>query len=357
MSEKDNKTEAQTKTPSVKIPTVDELLQAGVHFGHQARRWHPKMQDFIFDKKQNIHIIDLFKTHETLQTACNFLYEITAKGGKVVFVGTKKQAKEIIELEGKRSGAMYMASRWVGGALTNFTTIKKTIDKLKDLTKKRENNELGHYTKKERLMIDREIGKLNLTVGGILLMTQRPEAIFVVDAKKEKTAVREAQKLGIPVVALVDTNTNPTGLTFPIPGNDDAIRSIAIIVKAVADSVEAGYVEFAKVQAEAKESAEVEKAKAVKAEAVKVEAAKAEAAKSAVKVEAKPEVKPEVKTEKKVEAKEDTKSEKKVEVKEVKSEKAKVEKTETKKTGAKKEAKAGADKAGSAKKAKSKKSE
>lgn len=257
------------KKGAVSVPSVDELLMAGVHFGHQARRWHPKMQDYIFDKKQNIHIIDLYKTHDALQAACDFLYQIASQGGKVIFVGTKKQAKEIIELEAKRSGALYMADRWVGGALTNFQTIKKTIDKLKDLTKKKENNELGHYTKKERLLIDREISKLNLTVGGILPMTKVPDVMFVVDVRKEKTAVREAIKLGIPVVALVDTNSDPAGVNYLIPGNDDAIRSIALITKTVANAVEAGYTVYAKNQAaiEARLASEkleaAEKAKAV----------------------------------------------------------------------------------------------
>lgn len=229
-----------------KLPTVEELLESGVHFGHQAKRWHPKMAPYIFDKKKGIHIFDLYTAHAQLEKACEYLYSVAANGGKIVFVGTKKQAKETIENEAKRCGAMYITDRWVGGTITNFPTIRKNINKLKDFMKKRDNNELSHYTKKERLLIDREIEKLTASYGGIITMNERPDALFLVDIRREKTAVREASRQGVSIVALVDTNSDPKDVNFVIPGNDDAMKSIAIMVRAVSDAIEAGYQEYAK---------------------------------------------------------------------------------------------------------------
>ncbi|OGC49858.1 30S ribosomal protein S2 [candidate division WWE3 bacterium RIFCSPHIGHO2_01_FULL_40_23] len=247
-----------------KIPTVEELLEAGVHFGHQARRWHPKMEDYIFDKKSGIHIIDLYKTHELLKNACEFLYKIASLGGQIIFVGTKKQAKEIVTLEAKRCGAFFMTERWIGGTITNYQTIKKSVDKLKDFIRRRDANELSHYTKKERLLIDREIERMTKSIGGILSLNGKPNALFIVDSRKEKTAVREARRMNIPVSALIDTNSDPTFISYPVPGNDDAIRSIALIVKTISDAIEAGYKEFAKKGEELKSKKEAEEEIVVK---------------------------------------------------------------------------------------------
>ncbi len=236
--------------------------------GHQLRRWHPNMEPYIFAAKKNIHIVDLEKTDEGLKAATEFLYETAKRGEQIIFVGTKKQAQEIVEIEAKRCGALYVTERWLGGTLTNFSVIKKNSDKLVKLLKQREEGELAKYTKKEQLLIDREIEKLQRFVGGIVTLKGAPSAIFVVDVKREKTAVREAARLETKVVGLVDTNSDPSDVDFVIPGNDDAIKAIAIIVKTVADCVETGYKAFAEdtakaveveAKAKAKEEAEAEK--------------------------------------------------------------------------------------------------
>ncbi len=237
-----------------KLPKIEELLDAGVHFGHQTRRWHPDMEPYIFSVKKNIHIIDLERTEELLGKACEFLFECGKEGKNIVFVGTKRQARDIVEIEAKRSGAHFVTERWLGGTITNFEIIKRNnIDKLLDLKKKKEHGDLEKYTKKERLLIDREIENLERFVGGISALRRVPEILFVIDVKREKTAVREAKKARIPVVALIDTNSDPKGLDYIIPGNDDAIKSVAIVVKALADAVEAGFKEFEKKQLVAKE--------------------------------------------------------------------------------------------------------
>jgi small subunit ribosomal protein S2 len=228
------------------LPKTKELLDAGVHFGHQVRRWHPKMEPYIYSVKKNIHIIDLELTEKMLKEAAEFLYETASKGGKIIFVGTKRQARDIIQIEAKRCGAFHVSERWLGGTITNFGVIKKNTDKYTELKRKMEEGEFSHYTKKERLMIEREIEKLDKNVGGIVGMKTIPTAIFAVDAKREKTVIREAGLSGVKVVSLVDTNTDPGGVDYIIPGNDDAIKSVALILKTVADAVEAGYKEFAK---------------------------------------------------------------------------------------------------------------
>ncbi|HLC93815.1 MAG TPA: 30S ribosomal protein S2, partial [Patescibacteria group bacterium] len=215
----------------IKTPKIEELLDSGVHFGHQTKRWHPKMEPYIFSVRKNIHIIDLEQTEELLKNAGNFLYGKAANGEQIIFVGTKKQAREVVENEAKRCGALYVTERWIGGTLTNFRVIKKNIDKLVNLMKRRGEGELDKYTKKERLMIDREIEKLQRNIGGIIALRGSPGAVFVVDARRERTAIREAKRAGVPVVALVDTNSDPAGIDLVIPGNDDAIKSIAIILK------------------------------------------------------------------------------------------------------------------------------
>ncbi len=228
-----------------KLPKVEQLLEAGVHFGHQVRRWNPKMEPYIYSSRNNTHIIDLEQTEKGLKEAADFLYEVAKKGGQIILVGTKKQAREIITLEAKRAGALYVAERWLGGTLTNYKVIRKNADKLLSFLRRRDSGDLASYTKKERLLIDREIEKLEKYYGGIVTLRGMPQAVFVVDIKREKTAVSESLTAGVPIVGLVDTNSDPTGIGYVIPGNDDAIKSIAFIVKVIADAIEAGYKDYA----------------------------------------------------------------------------------------------------------------
>ncbi len=253
-----------------KLPKIQEMIDAGVHFGHQAKRWHPKMEPYIYTVSKNVHIIDLEKTEEMLDTACKFLYEQASQGKVIVFVGSKKQVKDIIENEGKRSGALYVNERWVGGTITNFETIKKNIDKLLDYIKGRDEGKFSIYTKKERLLIDREIEKLTATYGGIVSLKKAPDVLFIIDPKREKTAIREAKLTDVPVVSVVDTNANPTIIDYPIPGNDDAIKSVALIVRAIADAVEEGYKEFGKSETEKKEKREADEKETLENEKLKV---------------------------------------------------------------------------------------
>src|SRR3989344_773541 len=232
--------------PKYKLPKIEDLFEAGVHFGHQVRRWSPQMEKYIFGSRSGIHIIDLEKTLEKLEAACEFLYNVASNGGQIIFVGTKRQAKEIIEIEAKRSGALFVNERWLGGTITNYRIIKKNMNKLADFLKKREEGEFEKYTKKERLLLDREIAKLQASVGGIASLQGTPAALFAVDIRREKTAVHEANRFEVPVVALVDTNSDPSDIKYAIPGNDDAMRSIALIVKVIADAVEEGYKDWAK---------------------------------------------------------------------------------------------------------------
>ncbi|MDC0449045.1 30S ribosomal protein S2 [bacterium] len=242
--------------PKPKTPKIEELFDAGVHYGHQVRRWHPNMEQYIYTAKQNVHIINLELTEKMIEDACDFLYETASKGGTIIFVGTKRQAREIVKLEAKRCGAKYVTERWLGGTITNFRVIKKNVDKLVDMMHKRESGEYEKYTKKERLMIDRDIEKLEKSVGGIVGMDNVPAAVFVVDARREKTAVREATRAKVPVVGLVDTNSDPTNINYVVPGNDDAIKAVALIVKTIADAAEAGYKDFGKKKEEKVEKKE-----------------------------------------------------------------------------------------------------
>ncbi|UCC26834.1 MAG: 30S ribosomal protein S2 [Gemmatimonadales bacterium] len=217
---------------------LNELLEAGVHFGHQTRRWNPKMRRFIFTERNGIHIIDLRKTLDRLVDAQAAAREVVLKGQRVLFVCTKKQLRGIIEQEAQRCGAHYVTERWLGGMLTNFQTIRQQIRRLKELERGQEENAFEFYTKKERLLLERERAKLDKYLSGVKDMARLPGAMFVVDAKREQIAVREAQRLGIPVIAITDTNADPDVIDFPIPGNDDAIRSVSLISKAIADAVE-----------------------------------------------------------------------------------------------------------------------
>lgn len=205
---------------------LKELLDAGAHFGHQKMRWNPKMSPFIFTIRDNVHIFDLEKTAEKLDVALDFVNKIIASGGKILFVGTKAQGREIIQKSSKESGMPYVVNRWPGGLLTNFETIRKQLKKLKDLRQKKETGELEKYTKKEQMKFDEEIARLEKNFGGIENIVDLPQAILVFDAVNDLVAVKEAKKINMPVVAIVDSNANPDLIDYPIPANDDAIKSI-----------------------------------------------------------------------------------------------------------------------------------
>jgi|tagenome__1003787_1003787.scaffolds.fasta_scaffold20902365_3 small subunit ribosomal protein S2 len=219
-------------------PTVEQLLAAGVHFGHQTRRWNPKMRRFIFAERNGIHIIDLQKTLRQIEIAQKLARDVIMRGDNVLFVCTKPQLAQIVRSEAERSGAMFITERWLGGLLTNFTTVKKQIRRMKDLeTGSEAGGEFENYTKKEQLMLNRESEKLKKYLHGIRSMTRLPGLLFIVDSKKERIAVNEANKLNIPIVAIADTNADPDLITVPIAGNDDAIRSVELITKAIADAI------------------------------------------------------------------------------------------------------------------------
>jgi small subunit ribosomal protein S2 len=215
--------------------SMKELLEAGVHFGHQTRRWNPRMKPYIFGIRNGIYIIDLQKTVQLFKAAYDFVQEQVAQGKKVLFVGTKHQAKESVEEEAKRCGMFYVNNRWLGGTLTNFQTIKQSIEKLKTLEATLENSS-DKLPKKEVLQVKRKIAKLNKNLGGIKDMEEFPEVLYAVDPKREKIAVYEAKKLGLPIVAIVDSNCDPDEIDYVIPGNDDAIRAIRLITSRIADA-------------------------------------------------------------------------------------------------------------------------
>jgi len=223
---------------------IKQLLEAGVHFGHQTKRWNPKMKKFIFGSRSGIYIIDLEKTEECINAARDFLTEIASKGEFVLFVGTKKQAQDVIKQEAIRSGMYYVTDRWPGGMLTNFATIKKSINRLKDIEKMRLDGTFEKLTKKEVALLEKELAKLNKNFSGIVSMERMPKAVFVVDTKKEETAVLEARRLGIPVIGLIDTNSNPALVDYPIPGNDDATKSIRTVAAIIADTIIEGRKKF-----------------------------------------------------------------------------------------------------------------
>ena len=223
---------------------IKQLLEAGVHFGHKTARWNPKMKKYIFGERSSIYIVDLEKSEECINKVRDFLLELTAKGEMVLFVGTKKQAQEIVQQEAIRCGMYYVTERWPGGLLTNFATIKKSINRLKDIEKMREDGTFAKLTKKEVARLEKELGKLKKNFSGIVQMERIPKAMFVVDAKKEDTAVKEAHRLNIPVIGLVDTNSDPSLISYVIPGNDDATRSIGLVTKLIADSIIEGRKRF-----------------------------------------------------------------------------------------------------------------
>jgi small subunit ribosomal protein S2 len=225
---------------------MKQLLEAGVHFGHQTSRWNPKMRPYIFGARNGIHIIDLQQTVTMFREACDFVKDMAARGGTILFVGTKKQAQEAIKSEADRSGQYHVNNRWLGGTLTNFQTIKKSIDRMRKLE-----DILGDpaiaaiYKKKERLLMQRELDKLNINLAGIREMKRPPDALFVIDPDREQIAVAEANRLKIPVVAVVDSNCDPDRISYCVPGNDDAIRAIRLFCTAIADSVLEGAAESA----------------------------------------------------------------------------------------------------------------
>ena len=234
--------------------TMKELLEAGVHFGHQTKRWNPKMQKYIFGERNGIYIIDLQKTLKKFREAYAFVRDLAAGGGSVLFVGTKKQAQETVLEEASRCGMFYVNQRWLGGTLTNFTTIRKSIARLKRLEEMRDTGEYERLPKKEGLELERERQKLEKALVGIKTMEQLPSAVFIVDPRKEAIAVAEAQRLGISIVAIVDTNCDPTGIDYPIPGNDDAIRAVRLIASRIADAINEGRGTLAKEEEEGEEA-------------------------------------------------------------------------------------------------------
>jgi small subunit ribosomal protein S2 len=222
------------------VVSMKELLEAGVHFGHQTRRWNPKMKRFIFNERGGIYIIDLTQTQQLLEEAYNFSKAIAERGGSVLFVGTKKQAQDSVRDEATRVGMPYVNNRWLGGLLTNWRTISDRIQRLHELRGLKQDSMLGLLPAKERIQMEAELEKLEANLGGVADMRRQPDAIFIVDLKKEQLAVREARRLGLPVIALVDTNCDPDEAQYVIPGNDDAIRSCSLVVKAIAAGIEAG---------------------------------------------------------------------------------------------------------------------
>jgi small subunit ribosomal protein S2 len=235
--------------------TIKQLLEAGAHFGHQTGRWHPRMKNYIFTKRNGIHIIDLEKTAVMLDKACVFIREVVAEGKTILFVGTKKQAQESVEEEALRCEMYYVNQRWLGGMLTNFATIQARVDQLVRLEDQQVRGEFGRLTKKEVLKLGEKIDKMNRQMGGFKEMTTLPGALFIVDPTKERIAIAEAKRMGIPVVAIVDTNCNPDDIDYPIPANDDAIRAIKLICTKIADAVTEGRSGVSEVPTEVTEEA------------------------------------------------------------------------------------------------------
>jgi small subunit ribosomal protein S2 len=231
---------------TTKLPSIEEMLEAGLHFGHPIRRKNPLMDEYVYAVEKKNSIIDLYKTEEMLKKALDFLYEIAKSGKQIVFVGTKRQAAEKVAEAAVKSEALFVNERWLGGTLTNFNSVKGNCDTLKELEEGLKTNKFDKYTKKEKLLIARRIEKLETLVGGIREIKKYPGALVIIDPKREKTAVKEAQALNIPVVALIDTNSDPRMVDFPVPGNDDAMKAIAMFLDIVSSVVIEGYAESKK---------------------------------------------------------------------------------------------------------------
>ncbi|MDP3974170.1 MAG: 30S ribosomal protein S2 [Candidatus Daviesbacteria bacterium] len=271
----------------LKTPTLQELLEAGVHFGHQVRRGHPRMKPYIYGARDGVHIIDLTKSDQFLKEACDFVYNLGKMGKSLLFVGTKKQARSIVEEAAESLEVPYFTERWVGGYLTNFDEVLKNIKKLKDLKQQKEKGELKKYTKKEQLLIDRKIANLERDYKGVVDFETLPDVLFVVDAVSDNIAIREARRMGITVVSIADSNSNPVEIDYPIPGNDDAIKSIKILVDTISSAYGEGKKEAGKIKLAAEKKEEKQRVKdemEVKGEiAAEVEAAEEKVEKEAVK--------------------------------------------------------------------------
>ncbi len=222
------------------LPTIEQMLKAGMHFGHQTSRWHPKMEPFIFTQRNGIYIIDLVKARRMLGTALDFIKKFAAEGKIILFVGTKMQVKKPLKRMAEETGMPYVTEKWMGGCLTNFPVIKRMIKKYKELSEDRAAGKLEKYTKKERLSFERQIAKLEAKVGGLVNLTRLPDAVFIWDIKREKTALTEAMKKNIPVIAVCDTNVDPTGVNYIIPANDDATKTIKLILGLVKKAIVTG---------------------------------------------------------------------------------------------------------------------
>lgn len=265
-----------------KLPSLQELLEAGVHFGHQVRRGHPRMKPYIYGARDGVHIIDLTQSEKFLKEACDFLYDLGKTGKSLLIVGTKKQAREIVEDLAKSVESPFLTERWIGGFLTNFDEIKKNIKKLAEFKEQKEKGELSKYTKKEQLLLSRKIAKFEKDLRGVVNLEVLPDAILVADAVTDQLAVKEASRMGIKVVAVADSNSDPTIIDYPVPGNDDAIKSIKILMEALVASFEegvkdAGKAKVAKEKKEASSSAKAQEDKEdVLPEELKEEVAEAE---------------------------------------------------------------------------------
>ena len=220
-----------------KLPSVEEMMMAGMHFGHRTNRWHPKMKKFIFTSKNGIYIIDLKKTQEQMQAALEFMSKLVSEGKSILFVGTKSQVSEPLKKMAQEISQPYIVGKWLGGYLTNFAMVKKSVKKYLDLIEKRETGKLEKYTKKERLDFDREIKKLEMRVGGLTSLNKLPDALFVWDIKEEETSIKEAQQKNIPIIAVCDTNVNPDEVTYPIPANDDSTKTIKVILASIRENL------------------------------------------------------------------------------------------------------------------------
>jgi len=246
----------------VSVVSMRELLEAGVHFGHQTRRWNPKMKRYIFGERGGIYIIDLQQSLAGLEEAHSFVRNLAERGGSVLFVGTKKQAQDAVEELAKRVGMPFVNHRWLGGLLTNWRTISERIDHLHELRRLRDESQLDLLPPKERISMQAELEKLELNLGGVADMRKQPDAVFVIDLRKEQLAVREARRLGLPIIALVDTNCDPDEADFVVPGNDDAIRSCSLIVRVIADGIAAGKAKVTPAEMEAPQAEEAVEAPA-----------------------------------------------------------------------------------------------
>jgi len=225
------------KKNMINVPKLEDMLKAGMHFGHRTNRWHPKMKQFIFTSKNGIYIIDLRKSQKKLREALEFMAKLVSEGKNILFLGTRSQVSEPLKKMAKETGQSYIVGKWLGGYLTNFAMVKKSVKKYLDLTEKREAGKLEKYTKKERLDFDREIKKLEERVGGVSTLNKLPDALFVWDIREEETAIKEAQQKNIPIIAICDTNVNPEEVTYPIPANDDSTKTIELILESVKEAI------------------------------------------------------------------------------------------------------------------------